>query len=162
MSFEKVWKILQETAEIQRKNSKELDKLRESQKETDRQSKESQKETDCRIKELGKQIGGIGNKFGAFTEGLSIPSLEKILREQFGTNEIQHRVKSTLNGGNRELDMVGLQSRGGNRAVIVEIKSKVTPESIAQLKDCLESANEYFPSLEDKIKIGILAGVDFY
>ncbi|NTV95645.1 MAG: DUF3782 domain-containing protein, partial [Thiobacillus sp.] len=37
----------------------------------------SQKETDRQLKELGKQIGGLGNKFGSFTEGLALPSLAK-------------------------------------------------------------------------------------
>jgi hypothetical protein len=33
----------------------------------------SQAETDRQIRELGKQIGGLGNKFGTFTEGISLP-----------------------------------------------------------------------------------------
>jgi hypothetical protein len=35
------------------------------------------------IKELGKQISGLGNKFGSFTEGMAFPSIEKLLREKF-------------------------------------------------------------------------------
>ena len=37
-------------------------------------------ETDRQIRELGKQIGGLGNKFGSFTEGLALPSMQKILQ----------------------------------------------------------------------------------
>jgi len=44
----------------------------------------AQKETDRQLKELGKQIGGLGAKFGSFTEGLALPSMEKILRQRFG------------------------------------------------------------------------------
>ena len=44
----------------------------------------SQKKTDLQLKELGKQIGGLGNKFGSFAEGLSYRSISKILREKFG------------------------------------------------------------------------------
>ncbi len=42
------------------------------------------KETDRKLKELGKQIGGLGNKFGAFAEGLAFSSFERILRADFG------------------------------------------------------------------------------
>ena len=48
-----------------------------SQKETDQRIKE----TDRFVKELGKQIGGLGEKFGSFTEGLALPSMERILQE---------------------------------------------------------------------------------
>ncbi len=44
--------------------------------ETDRKFQE----TDRQIRELGKQIGGLGNKFGSFTEGLALPSMQKILQ----------------------------------------------------------------------------------
>ena len=54
-----------------------LAELTTAQKETDRQLKA----TDRQLKELGKQIGGLGAKFGSFTEGLALPSMEKILRQ---------------------------------------------------------------------------------
>ena len=53
-----------------------LAELTTSQKETDLQIKEVsqvQKATDRQLKELGKQIGGLGSKFGSFTEGLALP-----------------------------------------------------------------------------------------
>lgn len=34
-----------------------------------------QKETARQIRELGKQISGLNNKFGTFTEGLALPSV---------------------------------------------------------------------------------------
>ena len=47
-----------------------VEKLAISQAETDRQMKESKTTVDIQLKELGRQIGGLGNKFGAFTEGM--------------------------------------------------------------------------------------------
>ncbi|OSO86965.1 hypothetical protein B7O87_15670 [Cylindrospermopsis raciborskii CENA303] len=61
--------------------------------ESQAQLTESQKETDLQIKELGKQIGGLGNKFGSFTEGLALPSMQTILREQFGMEIISPSVR---------------------------------------------------------------------
>lgn len=43
----------------------------------------AQKETDQQIAKLGKQIGGLGRKFGSFTEGLALPSMQKILQNKF-------------------------------------------------------------------------------
>ena len=49
-------------------------------KETGKQLKENDKKVTRQIKELGKQIGGLGRKFGSFTEGLALPSMQKILQ----------------------------------------------------------------------------------
>jgi len=51
----------------------------------------SQRETDRQLEELGKQIGGLGNKFGAFAEGLAFSSIERILRADFGMEAITPR-----------------------------------------------------------------------
>jgi len=53
------------------------------QKETGKQLKENDKKVTRQIKELGKQIGGRGRKFGSFTEGFALPSMQKILQKQF-------------------------------------------------------------------------------
>lgn len=68
------------------------------QKATDQQLKELGKQTDRQLKELGKQIGGIGDKFGYFTEGLALPSMEKILHEQFHMEFVSPRVKGNKKG----------------------------------------------------------------
>jgi hypothetical protein len=77
------------------KLSQEVRELRTAQRKTDRQLKETDeqlKETDRHLKEnlreLSTQIGGLGNKFGRFAEGLAFPSMEKILRQRFGLETI--------------------------------------------------------------------------
>lgn len=57
--------------------------LRTAQQETDRQLRLTQRETNKQIKELTTQIGGLGNKFGRFAEGLAFPSLEKFYVNTF-------------------------------------------------------------------------------
>jgi hypothetical protein len=69
---------------------KETDRqFKEMAKETDRQFKETRKQ----LKELGTQIGGLGKKFGSFTEGLALPSMTKILRERFKMEVINPSVR---------------------------------------------------------------------
>jgi len=64
-----------------------------SQKETNQQIKEMNQQTDKKINELGKQIGGLGRKFGSFTEGLALPSMQKILQNKFNMEVISPSVR---------------------------------------------------------------------
>ncbi|MDB9310773.1 hypothetical protein PN471_19525, partial [Aphanizomenon sp. CS-733/32] len=68
---EDVWQLLAELATAQKETDLLLKQVSQQQKATDRQ-----------LKELGKQIGGLGAKFGSFTEGLALPSMETILGQQ--------------------------------------------------------------------------------
>jgi hypothetical protein len=73
--FQETDRQLKETALLLREKSLETD--RKFQK-TEHLLWERSLETDRQIKELGKQIGGLGSKFGSFTEGLALPSMEAI------------------------------------------------------------------------------------
>ncbi len=84
----------------------------------------SQKDTDRQIKELGKQIGGLGNKFGSFAEGLAYRSIARILRDDFGMNDfIAPGVQVRKDGKEEEYDVLAYSNGGLNRGMIVEIKS---------------------------------------
>ncbi len=66
----------------------------------------AQKETNNQLKELGKQIGGLGKKFGSFTEGLALPSMTKILRERFKMEVISPSVRVSKNNIDAEIDVL--------------------------------------------------------
>jgi hypothetical protein len=140
---------------------KETDRqLKEQLKETDRQLKEQLKETDRQLKELGKQIGGLGAKFGSFTEGLALPSMETILRQRFGMEIISPSVRASKGGQHLELDVFAYANGYLNTAYIVEVKSHVREDSITQLKSILQRFRTFFPEHQDKKLYGILAAVD--
>ena len=146
---EDVWRLLAE--------------LTTAQKETDRQLKENaqqQKETDKQLKELGKQIGGLGAKFGSFTEGLALPSMETILRQRFGMKVVSPSVRASEDGKHLEIDVLAYANGELNTAYIVEVKSHVREESITQLKSILQRFRTFFPEHKDKQLYGILAAVD--
>jgi len=90
----------------------------------------AQKETDRQLKELGKQIGGLGSKFGSFTEGLALPSMEKILRQRFGMEIISPSVRASKEGRHMEIDVLAYANGNLNTAYIVEVKSHAREESI--------------------------------
>jgi hypothetical protein len=120
----------------------------------------AQKETDRQLKELGKQIGGLGAKFGSFTEGLALPSMETILGQQFGMEVISPSVRVSKGGQHMEIDVLAYANGELNTAYIVEVKSHAREDFITQLKSILQRFRNFFPEHKDKRLYGILASVD--
>jgi hypothetical protein len=165
-----VWRILAELATSQSELTaaqKETDLLLKETdlqlKEVSRQQKENaqqQKATDRQLKELGKQIGGLGAKFGSFTEGLALPSMEKILRQRFGMEVVSPSVRVSKEGRHMEIDVLAYANGNLNTAYVVEVKSHAREESITQLKSILQRFRTFFPEHKDKQLYGILVAVD--
>ena len=112
------------------------------------------------MKELGKQIGGLGAKFGSFTEGLALPSMTKILGERFGMEIIMPSVRIRKGKDNLEIDVLAYANGDINAAYVVEVKSHAKEESIEQLKTILRNFRQFFPEHGHKTIYGILAAVD--
>ncbi len=140
--LEEVAHDLRETAKIAREQGKQLG------------------ETEKIIREQGKQLGGLGEKFGSFTEGMAFPSMQKVLREQFGMESIATRYKVKRNGKTLELDVLGHVNGPIQQAVIVEVKSHLREEHISQILRQLHEVKEFLPEHADKTFFGILAVVD--
>ncbi len=140
--------LLKEVSQQQKENAQQI-------KETDRQ----QQKTDKQLKELGKQIGGLDAKFGSFTEGLALPSMETILRQRFGMEVVSPSVRVSKNGQHLEIDVLAYTNGELNTAYIVEVKSHAREESITQLKSILQRFRSFFPEHKDKKLYGILAAV---
>ncbi len=136
-------------------------------KETDKQLKESldlsdkrQQKTDRQIRELGKQIGGLGQKFGSFTEGLALPSMQKILQGQFKMEVISPSVRVKKGNEEIEIDVLAYANSIVNEVYIVEVKSHLREEGIIQLQKMMKKFRHFFPEHQDKKLYGILASVD--
>jgi len=155
-----VWQLLAELTTAQKETDLQLKEVSQAQKETDRQLKELGKQTDRQLKELGKQIGGLGSKFGSFTEGLALPSMEKILRQRFGMKIVSPSVRASEDGKHMEIDVLAYTNGDLNTAYIVEVKSHAREDSITQLKSILQRFRTFFPEHKDKQLYGILAAVD--
>ncbi|MFM6761560.1 MAG: DUF3782 domain-containing protein [Microcystis panniformis] len=162
--------LLKEVSQQQKENAQQLKETDKQLKETDlllkevsQQQKENaqqQKKTDKQLKELGQQIGGLGAKFGSFTEGLALPSMETILRQRFGMEVVSPSVRVSKNGQHLEIDVLAYTNGELNTAYIVEVKSHAREESITQLKSILQRFRSFFPEHKDKKLYGILAAVD--
>jgi hypothetical protein len=130
------------------------------QAETDRQIRNSQARTDRQIEELGKQLGGLGQKFGGFTEGMAFPSMQKILRERFGMDVISVRNIARRDGRSLEIDVLAYSNAKVNAVYVVEVKSHLREDGLQQMLGILREFHEFFPGHEDKKVYGILAAVD--
>ena len=145
--------------------------LRESGQETDRRMQETDRkmqetdrelrETGRYIKELSKKIEGIGDKFGYFTEGMALPSMERMVNERFAMENISPRHRVRRAGREQEYDVLAWANGSVSLAIVVEVKSRVRREAIAQLESQLNTLPEMLPEIASKSRIGILAGVDW-
>ena len=122
---------------------------------------ERMKQTGRRLDQLGQQIAGLGDKFGYFTEGMALPSMERLLTERFGMENISPRHRVRRLGREQEYDVLAWANGDVNSVVLVEVKSRVRPEAIEQLLEQIETLPLLLPELAGKARLGILAGVDW-
>lgn len=158
---DEVWQLLRELVASQKETDRRMQETDRQMQETDRRMQQSRREVDQQLKELGKQIGGLGQKFGSFTEGLALPSMEKILRERFGMEIISPSVRVSKEGQQAEIDVLAYANGDLNAAYVVEVKSHPREESITQLKTLLQKFRIFFPEHSNKALYGILAAVDW-
>lgn len=120
-----------------------------------------QRATARQIKQVNKQLGELGNKFGSFTEGLALPSMEKVFYRDFGLDVVQPRARSRQNGRTMEIDVLAYDHPGGSKDVyIIEVKSHLTEEGIRQIKETIEQFPRFFPWAYDRTIYGVIAAVD--
>ena len=159
ITYEEVLTLFRETD----RRFKETERLlKEQSMEADRRMKEADrrmKETDRQLSGLGQQIGGLGEKFGYFTEGLALPSMERILAERFGMTFILPRAQIRKNGKTMEIDVLAYANDDINLVIAVEVKSRVKMGAIKQLRKLITRFRELSPEHGDKGMIGILTGV---
>ncbi|MGH7342031.1 MAG: hypothetical protein ACREKH_16190 [Candidatus Rokuibacteriota bacterium] len=113
--------------------------LQESREESDRGLQESREEFDRWMdelrqdrRELGKQIGGLGEKFGSFAEGMALPSMERQLAERFGTTGFAPRARVRKGKDELEVDAIAYSDGEAGTVCVVDIKSHLRDEWIDQ------------------------------
>ncbi|MCL1813979.1 MAG: hypothetical protein FWG29_10735 [Treponema sp.] len=160
ITFEHVWASLMEDRD-------QLKELRESQKETAQIVKEvveGIKETKLVLKEQGesvdKRIGALTNLFGDVTEAMVAPKIcEKF--EEFGfifpRANPNVRFNDRVNNISFEVDIL---LENGDRAMLLEVKTKLTAERVNKNIEKLEKMRTYADLHGDKrIFLGAVAGI---
>lgn len=139
-----------------------LKEVTEKQKEITDQQKgiaDQQRENDREINRVAKLVGEIGNKFGSFTEGMAFPSMDKVLRKQFGMTTVTTSYTTEAGSDTLEIDVLGLANGELNTTVIVEVKSQLKRRDIDQMLKILDRFRQLHPEYATKKLYGIIACV---
>ena len=111
-TLDDIWALFRETDRKFQETDRKFQDNAERFRETDRKFQD----TDRQLRELGKQIGGLGNKFGSFTEGLALPSMQKILQQRFGVEIVSPSVRVAKSGQHLEIDVLAYANGDINAA----------------------------------------------
>ena len=176
-SFESVWALLQEVGRKQEENAQGMKELRESQAEVARQMAETDRrqeeaaqrqaetarqmaETDRQIKDYNKRFGDFTRRFGEVVEYMIAPNLcDKFTEFGFVFEKANSgtRVADHKNNIHFEVDVM---LENGDKAMLVEVKTKLTTEDVQAHIARLEKMRRYADLHGDKRAfLGAAAGV---
>lgn len=111
------------------------------------------------VQEVGRQIGALGEKFGSFTEGMALPSMQKLLFDRFHMTVVAPRLRIRKGGRSLELDVLAY-SHEIDEVYIVEVKSHLREDGLEQMLRILRDFRDFFPEHRNKKLFGIVAAVD--
>ena len=153
LDFEQVWAALMENREQLKENA-------EQQKETDRQIKESRAEYDRQIRDLNKRFGDFTNRFGEVVEYMIAPNLREKFRE-LGLIFPKANPNSDVSDYDNKIFLeIDVMLENGDKAMLVEVKTKPTTEHIQEHIERLEKMRKYADLHGDKRTfLGAIAGV---
>jgi hypothetical protein len=136
---EEIWAILRE--------------ISESQKESDRQRKEEKED-------FNRRLGALTNLFGDVTEAMMAPHLCEKFRElglDFPKANPNSRINDRVNNISFETDIM---LENGDKAMLIEVKTKLTIERINSHISRLEKMRRYANLHGDKRTfLGAVAGI---
>jgi hypothetical protein len=120
----------------------------------------AQRRTEETLRQVSNQLGGLGNKFGSFTEGLAFASMRRILSRHFHADDISFRRIVRRNGQVQEYDMIGVANRAQKTVYVVEIKSELNETELEKSLTKLHTFFDYFPIYRCMKLYGIISAVD--
>jgi len=152
-SFESVWAVLERVGE-------RLDRVSEIQKENAERHKEFEQEMRESKAEFNEKLGNYINLFGDFTEYMMAPKLREKFKDFglfFPKTSRNVRVEDENKNVILETDAM---LENGDKAMMVEIKTKLTVERINKHIERLEKMRKHADSHGDKRTfLGAVAGV---
>ena len=151
---------LLETGRQLKETDLQLKQTDRQQKETDRQLNDFRRTQAEANQELRKQLGGLGNKFGDFAEGMAIPSLIDILAKRFGADRIVESRRVHKGQEEMELDLIGTSNGPNPTVVVAEVKSTLNQRELDKFIRNLGRFFEFFPQFRGYKLYGVLAAVD--
>jgi hypothetical protein len=159
-SFETVWAALQELTASQKETDRQMKEVRESQKENAASLKETERVMKENSSDFNIRLGKYINLFGEFTESMMAAGLREKFTEfglDFPKANPNASVEDRINKIFFETDVM---LENGDKAMLVEIKTKLTIERINKHIERLEKMRKYADLHGDKRTfLGAVAGI---
>ena len=156
VSFEQVWATLDRVAEMQEKTV-------QRQEEIDRILKENavrQEKNDRQIEEYNKRFGDFTNRFGDIVEYMLAPNMRDKFKELGLYFPKANRNSDVSDYDNKIFLEIDVMLENGGKAMLVEIKTKLTNDHVNDHIERLEKMRKYADLHGDNRKfLGALAGV---
>jgi hypothetical protein len=175
LTFEKVWKMFQETREQMREEAREAreageqarEQAREEMREAREQMREEMRETDRLIQETGRQmretdkkVGELTNRFGDMVEHMVVPNLLAKFKSLGFTFEVAHKNTEIKDEKNKIFLEADVFLENGDKVMIVEIKATPTVRDINDHVRRMEKLRQYADLRQDRrAYLGAVAGV---
>jgi hypothetical protein len=143
------WK--EATRESQKESQREFDKHK---KEMERLQRETQKEID----KIAKQLGGVTESLGRFSEEGVLAAVKRLFDKRgIPLNHFYRNLTGPLNGETMETDIIGV---GPKHAVLIEVKLRLRQAEVKKfLEKKLPRLFEFFPNLKRPVLYGGVAGM---
>ena len=158
LTFEMVWVALMELRESQQETQKQILKTQRQMEESQLQIKESQQKAEKIVADLSKNIGGLGNTLGRFTESMFTNELWMKFNELgFPVTRQSNHMKFC--NGKKVLAEVDLFIENGEYAIPVEIKTDLSVSHVDDHLERIVTVRNYLDARGDSRKlIGAVAG----
>ena len=144
-------KQIEELAAEDRKHHAEIKEMQaENAKQQDKNAKQIERML-AESENRNKEVGGLSNKFGRFTEELAEPSIREILDEGFDADfrpELKSKVSNRLVA--HLVDAWGVARNGVRAVYLIEVKSRFRPgKHFKQIWEQVEDFRTYAPEYAD-------------
>jgi predicted nuclease of restriction endonuclease-like RecB superfamily len=149
LDFEQVWAAIQRTNAVVEETGRRME-------ETDRRMKE----TDRQIKDFNKRFGDFTNRFGEVVEHMVAPNLREKFKD-YGLNFPKANSNTDVSDYDNDIFLeIDVMLENGDKAMLVEIKTKLTTEYVKDHIKRLEKMRIYADLHGDKRAfLGAVAGV---
>jgi hypothetical protein len=160
LTFEKVWKMFQETDKKFQETDRKFQETDRRFQETDRKLKEQTEATDRQMRETDKKVGELTNRFGNMVEYMVAPNLLAKFKALGFTFEVAHKNTEIKDEKNKIFLEADVFLENGDKVMIVEIKATPTTRDVDEHIARMEKLRKYADLHKDTRKyLGAVAGV---
>jgi hypothetical protein len=150
---------LEKLEELIYKGFKETDeRIEKNRQDSDKRIERLQRETQQEIDKVAKQLGGVTESLGRFSEDGVLAAVKRLFDKRgIPLDHFYRNLTGPLNGETMETDIIGV---GPKHAVLIEVKLRLRQAEVKKfLEKKLPRFFEFFPNLKRPVLYGGVAGM---